>query len=95
MPSFMPISMAVFEPDTLRNMSAAFEATCDKLGLIRGTPQTELVARFVINLAQTGVHDFESLLAETDMSHFLLNIAKRSLLRLMLGGVGLASKNAV
>jgi hypothetical protein len=33
----MPISMAVFEPDTLRNMSAAFEATCDKLGLIRGT----------------------------------------------------------
>ena len=31
----------------------------------------------------------------TDMSHFLLNIAKRSLLRLMLGGVGLASKNAV
>jgi len=30
-----------------------------------------------------------------DMSHFLLNIAKRSLLRLMLGGVGLASKNAV
>ena len=65
MPSFMPISMAVFEPDTLRNMSAAFEATCDKLGLIRGTLQTELVARFVINLAQTGVYDFESLLAET------------------------------
>jgi len=25
----------------------------------------------------------------------LLNIAKRSLLRLMLGGIGLASKNAV
>ena len=30
-----------------------------------------------------------------DMSRFLLNIAKRSLLRLMLGGIGLASKNAV
>ena len=59
MPSFMP-----FEPDTFRNMSAAFEATCDKLGLIRGTPQTELVARFVVNLAQTGVYDFKSLLAE-------------------------------
>ena len=29
-----------------------------------------------------------------DMSRFLLNIAKRSLLRLMLGGIGLASKNA-
>ncbi len=30
----------------------------------------------------------------SDMSRFLLNIAKRSLLRLMLGGIGLASKNA-
>jgi len=29
------------------------------------------------------------------MSRSLLNIAKRSLLRLMLGGVGLASKDAV
>jgi hypothetical protein len=61
----MLISLAVFELHTLRNMSAVFEAACDKLGLIRGTPQTELVARFVINLAQTGVCDFESLLAET------------------------------
>jgi hypothetical protein len=54
-----------FEPETLHNMSTAFEAARDKLGLIRGTPQTELVATFVINLAQTGVHDFETLLAET------------------------------
>jgi hypothetical protein len=51
-----------FEPEALHNMSTAFD---DKLGLIRGTPQTELVAKFVINLAQTGVHDFETLLAET------------------------------
>jgi hypothetical protein len=60
----MPVVIHL-ERETLRNMSAAFEATCDKLDLVRGTPQTELVANFVINLAQTGVHDFESLRAET------------------------------
>ena len=55
-----------FEPETLQNMSAAFEAACEKIGLIiRHDPATEMVAKFVVELAQTGMHDFESLLAAT------------------------------
>jgi len=65
MPITIDISGPVLEPETLHNMSTAFEAACDKLCLIRDAPQTELVAKFVIKLAQTGVHDFESLLAAT------------------------------
>jgi hypothetical protein len=36
-------------------MSTAFEAACDKLGLvIRHDPATELVAKFFVKLAQSG-----------------------------------------
>ena len=55
-----------FQPETLRNMSAAFETVCERLGLaIRHDPATELIAKFVVELAQTGVHDLETLLEAT------------------------------
>jgi len=55
-----------FQPETLRNMSDAFEAVCARLGLIiKRDPATELIAKFIVELAQTGVHDVESLLAAT------------------------------
>jgi hypothetical protein len=62
-----------FEPDVLRNMSAAFERVCEKLGLIiRHDPATELVAKFIVNLAQHGVHDADALLKAT-LSEFDLD----------------------
>ena len=55
-----------FEPETLRNMSAAFETVCEKLGLvIRHDPATERVAKFIIKLAQQGVRDVEPLTRTT------------------------------
>ncbi len=55
MPITIDLSGPVLEPETLQNMSTAFEAACDKLGLIRDAPQealqTELVAKFVIEFA--------------------------------------------
>jgi hypothetical protein len=60
------LSGHVFDPETLQNMSAAFEAACEKIGLtIRHDPATEIVAKFIVGLAQTGVHDLDSLLAAT------------------------------
>jgi hypothetical protein len=57
------LSGQAFQPETLRNMSAAFEATCDKLGLvIRHDPATESIAKFIVKLAQSGVHDVDTLL---------------------------------
>jgi len=62
-----------FEPEKLRNMSAAFEMVCKKLGLvIRHDPATELVAKFIIELAQRGVHDVDALL-KAALSEFDLN----------------------
>ena len=37
-----------FQPETLHNMSTAFEAACNKLG--RRDPATEMVAKFIIRL---------------------------------------------
>jgi hypothetical protein len=55
-----------FLPETLQNMSTAFEAACENLGLVvKHDPATELVAKFLVELAQTGVHDYEPLLAAT------------------------------
>ncbi|HXB70149.1 MAG TPA: hypothetical protein VNY05_17985 [Candidatus Acidoferrales bacterium] len=55
-----------FLPETLHNMSTAFDAACEKLGLVvKHDPATELVAKFMVELAQTGVHDYEPLLAAT------------------------------
>jgi hypothetical protein len=55
-----------FQPETLQTMSAAFEAVCEKLGLaIRHDAATAAVAKFIVELAQTGVHDFQSLFEAT------------------------------
>ncbi len=55
-----------FEPETLRNMSAAFETVCEKVGLaIRHDPATEMIAKFIIKLAQQGVRDVEPLTRTT------------------------------
>ncbi len=57
------LSGQAFEPETLRNMSTAFETVCDRLGLtIRHDPATELVAKTIVKLAQQGTHDVETLL---------------------------------
>ena len=63
MPITPYLSGQAFEPETLRSMSAAFEAVCNKLGLvIRRDPATELVAMAIIKFAQQGVHDVDTLL---------------------------------
>jgi hypothetical protein len=66
MPIIPFLSGQEFQPETLHNMSAALESACEKIGLtLRHDPATELIAKFIIELAQTGVHDFEALLAAT------------------------------
>lgn len=47
-----------FDPETTKAMSRAFLAVCHTLGLAnRDDPLNRLVAKQVIQLAQTGVHD--------------------------------------
>lgn len=47
-------------------MSTAFEMACERLGLvIQHDPATELVAKTIVQLAQQGVHDAETLLKAT------------------------------
>ena len=68
------LSGQAFQPETLHNMSTAFEAACERLGLvIRYDPATELVAKIVIKLAQRGVHDVDMLL-KTTMKEFDLDV---------------------
>ena len=51
-----------FEPETIREMSAAFVPVCETLGLRPlDDPATRLVAAKIIELAQRGVRDATSL----------------------------------
>ncbi len=51
-----------FEPETIRNMSAAFVAVCDALGLkAQDDPATRLVAEKVVEFTQRGVRDPDTL----------------------------------
>ncbi len=51
-----------FEPETIRNMSAAFVAVCDALGLkAQDDPATRLVAEKIVAFTQRGVHDPDTL----------------------------------
>ncbi len=60
------LSGQVFAPETLTNMGKAFETVCEKLGLvIRHDPATELVAKFIINLAQQGMREVDPLVGAT------------------------------
>ena len=47
-----------FEPESIKAMSAAFEAVCEALRLTpRSDPITEIVARKVVEVAGTGERD--------------------------------------
>lgn len=55
-----------FDPDAIRDMSAALEAACEALQLsLRSDPATRLVAEKIIELAQRGVCGEAALLAMT------------------------------
>jgi hypothetical protein len=47
-----------FDPETIKVMTTAYEAARDRLGLTdRSDPLTQLLAKKVIEIAQTGVRD--------------------------------------
>jgi hypothetical protein len=52
-----------FGPDLIQEMTKAYEEACTKLGLteMRTDPLTELVARTIIEFAQSGVKDSKTL----------------------------------
>jgi hypothetical protein len=55
-----------FDPEAIRDMSAALEAACKALQLnMRNDPATRLVAEKIIELAQRGVSGEAALLAMT------------------------------
>jgi hypothetical protein len=57
---FLPAQ--VFEPELIEAMSAAFTEACSTLGLAdRTDPFTEIVARKIIEAAQSGLHTQTSL----------------------------------
>ena len=46
------------EPEMIRSLEAAYEKTLRIIGLVdRDDPITEMIARKIIEIAQTGVHD--------------------------------------
>jgi hypothetical protein len=61
---------APLSPEDINRLVAAYEATLKALGLIdRSDPMTELVARKIIEIGQTGVRDPQQIsrLAVTDL----------------------------
>jgi hypothetical protein len=55
-----------FEPELIEQMSAAFIRACETMGLrVLDDPATRLVARTIIDLAERGVRDAETLLKMT------------------------------
>jgi len=51
-----------FDPDTVRVMGTAFENVCKQLGILdRHDAVTKIVARTVIDMAQRGFRDEDSL----------------------------------
>ena len=72
-----------FEPETIENMSAAFIAACDALHLkIGDDPATRFVAEKVIELAQRGVRDPDTLrkmaLKELGLSDESASVSEKS-----------------
>ena len=46
------------EPEQIRSLVAAYEKTLRKIGLVdRDDPITEMIARKIVEIAQTGSHD--------------------------------------
>ena len=55
-----------FQPEDIEKMSEAFVVTCEKLRLTDCTdPITELVARKIIEFAQSGIRDPDMLILQT------------------------------
>jgi hypothetical protein len=55
-----------FEPELIRQMSLALESVCEKLSLtLKDDPPARLVATKIIELAERGVRDAQSLSAMT------------------------------
>jgi hypothetical protein len=51
-----------FDQDAIDKLSTVFVTVCNKLGLVdRSDRMTEIVARKIIELAQRGVHDSDTL----------------------------------
>lgn len=59
-----------FDPDTVRVMGVAFESVCKQLGIVdKHDAVTKIVARTVIDMAQRGFRDEDSL-TEAVMQEF-------------------------
>ncbi len=53
---------SAFEPDDIVRMTTAYEKALILLGLrSRTDPLTELVAKYIVEIAQTGEKDFETI----------------------------------
>ncbi len=62
MPITPHLAIQTFEPETIRDMSAAFVAACDALGLkVQDDPATRLVAEKIVEFTQRGVRDPDTL----------------------------------
>jgi hypothetical protein len=56
------LSGQAFQPEAIRTMSLALESVCEALGLkMADDPATRLVAEKIIELAQRGVRDVDTL----------------------------------
>jgi hypothetical protein len=57
MPLVRLLQHSAFEPERIEMMSAAFEQACRELGVTTEDPLREIVARRIIECAQTGERD--------------------------------------
>jgi hypothetical protein len=58
MPIVRFLQNSAFDPEAIRVLTAAFEKACKDLGLVdRTDPLTELLAKRIIEAAQTGERD--------------------------------------
>ena len=63
-----------FEPETLKNMSQAYETVCEALELnVKNDMVTEAVAERIVEFAQRGVRDTASL---TDLTLQAFNVRR-------------------
>jgi len=80
MPLDRLLAKSVFQPNEVRSMAKAFEATCALLGLSRDEPMGQLLARKVIECACTGERDPERLrkLVLSELENYASQKAKRT-----------------
>ena len=62
MPIYRLLRNSAFDPDQIQIIAGAFEATCVEFGLVnRDDPLCEMVAKAIMESAQTGERDPERL----------------------------------